>query len=40
MGEMRNAYKFPAGKLERKRIYGRPRRRWKDKIQTDLKKID
>jgi len=33
---MRNAYKISAGKREGKRPPGRPRRRRKDNIRTDL----
>jgi hypothetical protein len=32
MGEVRNAYKILAGKLNGKRSLGRTRHRWKDKI--------
>jgi hypothetical protein len=32
MGKMRNAYRIFLGKPE-----GRPKRRWKDKIKTNLK---
>jgi len=28
MGEMRDAYKILVGKLEGKRLVGRPKRRW------------
>jgi hypothetical protein len=38
-GEMRNAYKTLVGKPERKRPFGRPRRRWEDNIKADLKEI-
>jgi hypothetical protein len=30
MGEVRNLYRVLVGKLERKRLLERPRRRWKD----------
>jgi hypothetical protein len=35
MGEMRNSY-ILFGNLARKRPLGRPRRRWKDNIETDI----
>jgi hypothetical protein len=38
-GETGNAYKMLLGKLERKGLFGRPRRRWKDNIRMDLMKI-
>jgi hypothetical protein len=38
VGEMRNAYKILVGELERKRLLGRPRRRWEDNIRVDLRK--
>jgi hypothetical protein len=34
---MRNAYKILIGKLEGKRLYLRPRRRWEKNIKMDLK---
>jgi hypothetical protein len=34
---IRNAYKILVGKPEGKRQLGRPRRRWDDNIQTDIK---
>jgi hypothetical protein len=37
MGEKRNEYKILAGKPERKRPLGRPRRRWADNIKMDLR---
>jgi len=37
MGKMKNAYKILVGKLEGKRLLGRPRRRWEVNIRTDLK---
>jgi hypothetical protein len=40
MGEKRKVYKVFVGKLEGKRLLGRPRRRWEDGITMDLKKID
>jgi hypothetical protein len=36
MGEMNNIYKIMVGKPERKRLLGRPRRRWKDSFKIDL----
>jgi hypothetical protein len=39
MGEMRNAYKIVAGKLEGKRPLRRPRRRWEDNVRMDLRGI-
>jgi hypothetical protein len=38
MGEMRKAQNILVGKPERKRLLGRPRRRWED-IRMDLKEI-
>jgi hypothetical protein len=38
-GEKRNAYRILAGKPERKRPLGRPRRRWEDNIRMDLREI-
>jgi hypothetical protein len=35
----RNVYRVLMGKPEGKRTLGRPRRRWKDRITMDLKKI-
>jgi hypothetical protein len=35
-GEERNACRMLAGKPERKRPLGRPRRRWVDNIKIDL----
>jgi hypothetical protein len=37
MGEKRNTYKIFVGKPEAKRPFGRPRRRWKDNIRTELR---
>jgi hypothetical protein len=34
-----NAYRILAGKPERKRSLGRPRRRWVDNIKMDLREI-
>jgi hypothetical protein len=39
MGEKRNAYRVLVGKPEGKRSFGRPRRRWEDNCNTDLKGI-
>jgi hypothetical protein len=38
-GEKRNAYRILVGKPEGKRRLGRPRRRWVDNIEVDLRKI-
>jgi hypothetical protein len=37
--EKRNAYRILLGKQERKRPIGRPRRRWVDNIEMDLREI-
>jgi hypothetical protein len=39
MGEKRNAYRILAGKPEGKTPLRRPRRRWVDNIQLDLREI-
>jgi hypothetical protein len=39
MGEKRGLYKVLVGKPERKRSFGRPRRRWEDNIKMDLQEI-
>jgi hypothetical protein len=39
MEEERKTYRVWVGKLEGRRPLGRPRRRWKDGIRTDLKEI-
>jgi hypothetical protein len=39
MGEGRGVYRVLVGKPESKRPLGRPRRRWEDSIQMDLRKI-
>jgi hypothetical protein len=39
MGEKMNAYRILVGKPERKRSLGRPRRRWVDNIEMDLREI-
>jgi hypothetical protein len=38
-GEKRNAYRILVGKPERKRLLGRPRRKWVDNIETHLREI-
>jgi hypothetical protein len=37
MGEISNALKIFVGKPKGKRPLGKPRRRWEDNIETDLK---
>jgi hypothetical protein len=39
MKAKRNAYRILVGKPEGKRPLGRPRRRWMDNIQIDLREI-
>jgi hypothetical protein len=39
MGEGRGVYRVLVGRPEGKRQLGRPRRRWKDNIKTDLREI-
>jgi hypothetical protein len=39
MGKMRNTYKILVGNLERKRQLGRPRCRWQDNIESNLREI-
>jgi hypothetical protein len=39
MGEKRNSYRLLMGKLEGKRLLGRPICRWVDNIKTDLGEI-
>jgi hypothetical protein len=39
MGKKRNAYRLLVGKLEGKRLLGRPRRRWVDNIRMDLGEV-
>jgi hypothetical protein len=39
MGEVRGAYNILVGKPEGRRPLGRPRRRWVDKIKTELGEI-
>jgi hypothetical protein len=38
VGEKRGVYRVLVGKLEGKRLLGRPRLRWDDYIKTDLQK--
>ncbi|KAJ4448011.1 hypothetical protein ANN_10021 [Periplaneta americana] len=39
MGESRNAYRVLVGRPEGKRSLGRPRRRWEDNIEMDLREV-
>jgi hypothetical protein len=39
MGEGRSVYRAFVGRLEGKRLLGRPRHRWKDNIKLDLREI-
>jgi hypothetical protein len=39
MGDKRNSYRILVGKPERKIPLGRPRRRWVDTIEMDLREI-
>jgi hypothetical protein len=39
MGEVRGAYNNSVGRPEGRRPLGRPRRRWEDNIEIDLRKI-
>jgi hypothetical protein len=39
MGEKKNIYEIFVGKLEGKRLLGRPRRRLEDNIKMDLREI-
>jgi hypothetical protein len=39
MGALRNSYKILIGLLERKRLVGGRRRRWKDNIRIDLREV-
>jgi hypothetical protein len=39
MGQKRNAYRILVGKPERNRPLGRPRRKWMDNIEKDLREI-
>jgi hypothetical protein len=36
MANIRHAYKILIGKPERKKTFGKPRRRWEDNIRMDL----
>jgi len=38
-GERRGVYRVVLGKLEGKRTFGRPRRRWEDNIKMDLQEV-
>jgi hypothetical protein len=40
MGKRRGVYRVLAGKHERKRPLGRPRRRWEGNIKTDLQEVE
>jgi hypothetical protein len=39
IAEMRNIYDTLAGKPEGKRLFGRPRRRWKEKFRIDFREV-
>jgi hypothetical protein len=39
MGEERGVYRVLVGKLEGKRLLGRPRRTWVDNIRMDLQEV-
>jgi hypothetical protein len=39
VGDRRGVYKVLFGKPERKRPFGRPRRRWEGHLKTNLKKV-
>jgi hypothetical protein len=39
MGEDRGVHRMLVGKPERKRLLGRPRRRWEDNIKMNLQKL-
>jgi hypothetical protein len=39
MGERRSVYGVLVGKLQEKRQFGRPRRRWEDNIKMDLQEV-
>jgi hypothetical protein len=39
MGPKKNAYRILVGKPERKRLLGRPKRRWEDNIAMNLREI-
>ena len=39
VGEGRGVYRVLVGKPERRRLLGRPRRRWEDNIRMDLREV-
>jgi hypothetical protein len=39
MGERTGAYRISVGKSERKRLFGRPRRRWENNIKIEINKM-
>jgi hypothetical protein len=39
MGDRRGIYRVLVGKLEGKRLLGRPRRRWEDNINIDFQEV-
>jgi hypothetical protein len=39
MGAGRGAYRILVGRTERRRPFGRPRRRWEDNIKMDLQEV-
>ena len=39
MGERRDVYRVLVGKPEGKRPLGKPRRRWKENIKTDIQEV-
>jgi hypothetical protein len=39
MGEWRGVHRVLVGKLEGRRPFGRPRRRWEDNIKIDLQEV-
>jgi hypothetical protein len=40
IGEDRGVHRVLVGKLEGKRLFGRPRRKWEDNIKMDLQEVD
>jgi hypothetical protein len=40
MGDRRGAYRVLVRKPEGKRLFGRPRCRWEDKINMDLQEVE
>jgi len=40
MGDKRNAYKILVWKSERKRLFGKSRRRWEDNFTLDLREVE